>query len=116
MKTYEVLIIYPPQTLGEGQHDSKDIFEGIIKKHEGKVLNRTELGRRPLGYVVKKSREGHLVSFFVELPPNQLDAFKRSLQLAEGILKFTVVVKSKTELLRPAKPIAAQSVHTSEKR
>ena len=116
MKTYEILVIYPFQTTGEGHHDPKNVFEEIVKKHEGKVLNRTELGRRLLGYVVKKSKEGHVVSFLVEFPPSQLDALRHSLQLTEEILKFTIVAKTKAELLRHVKPALSQPVQTSDRR
>ena len=116
MKTYEALVIYPSQATGEGQHDSKNIFEETVKKYGGKVLNRSELGRRPLGYAVKKSKEGHLVSFFFEVAPDQLDALRRSLQLAEEILKFTIVAKSKMEPARPQKPVPTYGVQTGERR
>ena len=115
MKTYEALIILPSQFTVEGHQDPKHVFEELIKKHNGKVLNRTELGKRLLGYSVKKAKEGYVVSFVFELPPEKVDSFKRSLQLAEEILKFTIVVKSKDKLARAAKALG-QTAHAGEKR
>ena len=116
MKTYEALIIFPSQTALEGQQDPKNSFEEIVKKHEGKVLNRTELGKRILGYPIKKSKEAYVVSFVFELAPDKAEAFRRSLQLAEGILKFTIVTKPKVDLDRHFKPAPAQTISTVEKR
>ncbi len=116
MKTYEALVIFPFQMGLEGHQDQKNVFEEIIKKHEGKVLNRNEIGRRPLGYPIKKSKEGYFVSFVFELSPDQVEAFKRSLQLAEEILKFTIVVKPKVDFSRHAKSAPSHAVQTGEKR
>jgi len=116
LKTYEALVIFPSQTALEGHQDPKNSFEEIVKKHEGKVLNRTELGKRLLGYPIKKSKEAYVVSFVFELSPDKAEAFRRSLQLTEGILKFTIVTKSKVDLDRHFKPVPSPAVQTSERR
>lgn len=110
-------MIFPSQTIGEGlQGGGKNGFEEVVKKHEGKVLNRSELGKRFLGYPVKKVREGYFVSFVFELAPEKMDGLKRSLQLAEDILKFTLIVKPKVTFTRSAKPTSGHAVQVSEKR
>ena len=116
MRTYEALIIFHPQTTGEILQGDKGVFEEAIKKHEGKILNRIEVGKRSLGYSIKKSKEGYCVAFLFELLPAKMDAFKRSLQLAEEILKFTLVQKSKADLIRQAKPAPVQTAQTAERR
>ena len=105
MKTYEALVIFPIQATGEPQPDGKNIFEEAVKKNEGKIVNCTELGRRFLGYSVRKSKEGYLVNFLVELLPGEMDAFKRSLQITEGILKFTIVKPPKPDSPRHARKV-----------
>ena len=117
MKTYEALIIFPSQTLVEGlQGGGKNGFEEVIKKHEGKVVSRTELGKRFLGYPVKKAREGYVVSFVFELSPEKMEGFKRSLQLAEDILKFTITIKPKVTFTRSVRPVSGPAAPVSEKR
>lgn len=115
MKTYEALVIFPFQTGIEGHESQKNTFEELIKKHDGKVLNRNEIGRRPLGYPIKKSREGYFVSFAFELSPDKVEAFRRSLQLTEEILKFTIVIKPKVDFARYAKPTSTNTVPIIEK-
>ncbi len=116
MKTYEALVIFPSQGIAELHLDGKNPFEEAIKKSDGKILNKTELGKRLLGYRVKKANEGYFVSFVFELSPTNLDAFRRLLQLAEGILKFTIIVKPKVDFGRRLKSAPSHAVQTGEKR
>lgn len=119
MNTYEGLVIFPSQGPGDLLQEGKNPFEEAVKKFEGKILSRTELGKRALGYKVKKSNEGHFVCFNFELAPAQMDGLKSSLNLIEGILKYTiikVVKKAKPELLRQPRSSPAPTVHAAQKR
>lgn len=92
MKKYDSLIIFPPATTGL---DSKNSFEELVKKNGGSISNRTEMGKRFLGYPVKKSKEGYVVAFDFELEPAKMVELRRSLDLSEDILKYTIVVREK---------------------
>lgn len=116
MKTYEALVIFPFPSAGELHQVGKDTFEEVVKKHEGTILNRTELGKRPLGYPVRKAREGYVASFAFELLPGKMDSLKRSLHLTEGILKFTVVKKPKVRWARQLKPVSSPAVAAGPRR
>lgn len=96
MKTYEVLVIFSPQV---GGLDSKNSFEDAVKKFDGKVINRTEMGRRQVGYIIKKSHEGYLAFFDIELAADKVTSFKKALDLTEDILKYTIVIKRKPKIL-----------------
>ena len=95
MKTYEALVIIPPQLAGETLDRTKSIFEEAVKKHGGSVTNRLEIGRRPLGYVIKKSKEGFVTSFDFQVDPAQAGELSKTLRLAEDIVKFTIIEKPK---------------------
>ena len=121
MRSYEALVIFPAQTPGESIQDGKNVFEDTVKKHEGKVVTRNELGRRLLGYTVKKQKEGNFVSFVFELAPEKTDAFKRALQLSDEILKFTITKWEKALSPNPrrrlSKPMpTGHAAHAGEKR
>ena len=94
MKTYDCLVIFPPTVSGL---DTKNAFEELVKKNGGQILNRIEMGKRFLGYPVKKSKEGYLAAFDVELEPGQMGELRRSLDLSEEILKYTIVIKEKSK-------------------
>jgi len=119
VNTYEALVIFPPQGPADLLQAGKNPFEETVKKFEGKILNRVDLGKRVLGYRVRKSSEGHFACFNFELAPAQMDAFRSSLNLIEDILKYTIVklVKNpKAELFRPAKPSPAQAAPTAQRK
>ena len=103
METYEALIIFPSQAAAETLSDGKNAFEENVKKQEGKILNRSELGRRLLGYAIKKSREGYFAAFDFELLPAKIQPLSHALRLSESILKFTIVKKPKVRFARRAK-------------
>ena len=116
MKLYEALIVFPSQGASELLQGGKSIFEEAVKKHEGKILNRGELGKRVTGYSLKKAKEGYFVSFVFELPPEKMDSLKRSLKLTEDILKFTIIKRSKVRQLLRSRPVQSQIVTAAEKR
>ena len=93
MRTYEATVIFSPKTAGEIPQEGKKIFEGLVQKHGGKTLNFIDLGKKTLGYAVKKTKEGHCLVFDFTLAPDQLDSLKKAAQLIEDILLVTIVVK-----------------------
>ncbi|MBI1977815.1 MAG: 30S ribosomal protein S6 [Candidatus Omnitrophica bacterium] len=97
MRSYEAVVIFPTQIPGEAIQEGKSAFEEVLRKQEGKVLSRTDLGKRFLGYTVKKQKEGHVICFHFELAPDKIEPLKRALQLSEGILYFTIVKKDKVK-------------------
>jgi ribosomal protein S6 len=103
LATYEALVIFPSQTASDVLSDGKNAFEETVKKFEGKILNRSELGRRPLGYSIKKSREGYFAAFDFDLMPEKMDPLTRALHLSESILKFMILKKGKPRIPRPLK-------------
>ena len=111
LKTYDALIIFPAQ--GSGELDSKNMFEELVKKHNGKILTRTELGKRTLGYRIRKASEGYCVAFTFDLLPSQVNLLKQSLGLAEGILSHTITIKTPTGRL---KSIGTRSAQAGERR
>jgi len=106
LKTYEAVVIFPPEASGL---DGKTVFEDLVKKNEGKILNRLEMGKRFLGYSVKKTKEAYVVAFDFELAPSKVDALKRLLDLNEDIIKYTLVVKPKHKILLSPSPAPAVS-------
>ena len=111
METYEALIIFPSQAAAEPLSEGKNAFEETLKKYEGKVINRSELGRRTLGYPIKKSREGYFASFDLELNPSKVEPLSHTLRLSEGIIKFTIIRKPKIRIKRIPKVSSKPPVH-----
>ena len=104
MKKYEILLMLPIHTGAELQQADTSAFETALTKQGGKILHRTDMGRRFLGYIVKKTKEAQIVSFDFELSPDKINELRRALLLEEGILKFTLIVKPKIGFPAPEKP------------
>lgn len=94
MKKYEALVIFPPSVTGL---DGKNSFEELVRKNGGNITNRVEMGKRFLGYTVKKSKEGYIAGFDFELSPEKVIELRRLLDLSEDILKYTLVLKEKNK-------------------
>lgn len=94
LRTYEIVSFFTPQMAGEVLQQGKSVMEAIVQKQGGKVINVTDLGKRMLGYRVKKMNEGYCLVFDCELEPSSVAGLKHALQLTDEVLKFTVVTKA----------------------
>ena len=92
MKIYEAVVVYPVQTAGDVHQEGKSPFEDAVKKLGGKISGRIEIGRRPLGYVIKKAREAIFVAYTFEVLPENVAPLKRELRLSENVLSSTITV------------------------
>ena len=106
MRNYEGLFILPPEQAPETQKAQVKQLEDLIKKFNGNVTQKAEWGRRPLGYPLKKFKDGFFLLFDFEMDPAKATEFRKALQLQEGVLKFTIVLK---ELKREKKQQAAKT-------
>lgn len=93
MRLYEGLFIYVPEATAEARKRQLDAFEGLVSKHGGAIRNKTEWGKKPIGYLIKKNRDGYFVIYDFEVPPTALREMERVLQLEQELLKFMITVK-----------------------
>lgn len=94
MKAYEGYFILPPEAALDARKQQLKMMDDTIKKFNGKVLQKTEIGKRFLGYSIRKHREGYAVVVDFELEPRQQDGFRRAMELQEDIVKFMITVKT----------------------
>ena len=105
MKLYEGFFILPPDATGDVQKTQINNLETTIQKFSGKVAQRHELGRRPLGYTLKKFREGYHVVLDFEMDPPTVQELRKNLELQDGLLKYMITVK----VIRPEVPGAVKA-------
>ena len=91
MKKYEGLFILPPDEGPDAAKADEARLEETITRFGGKVLERHDGGRRPLGYAIRKFREGRVLLWNFEIEGSQLVELRRQLELNEKILKSTIV-------------------------
>lgn len=109
MKLYEGIFVLSPQASADERKAQEQALENLIKKFEGRVTERHDWGRRPLGYPVKKFKEGFFVILVFELPTLKLAELRKTLELHPDLLKFMITVKNpKLSTLPAARPAPAE--------
>lgn len=93
MKSYEGLFVFPPEATPDARKGQFEKLEGLIRKCGGSVAQKNEWGRKPLGYTVRKFREGHLVIWEIQLEGGKVGEFRKALELDEDVIKHMLTVK-----------------------
>jgi len=110
MKIYETIFVFPPVVSSEEKDRLVKKLEESVLKHQGKIAKKTEWGKRPLGYAVKKFREGQFLLWDIELAPDQVGQFRKAAELMPELLKVSVMAKDpRMELPPAAAPAPAQA-------
>lgn len=105
MKLYEGSFIFLAEASPDAKMQQLKTLDETLKKFGGQFREKNDLGRRALGYPIKKQREGHLICADFEIEPAQMQEFRKSLQLFEGLLTCMITVKNiKSEKKPKAKP------------
>lgn len=107
MKNYEAILIFPPEETPDQRQAGLKAVEEIVKKTGGSIPQKLEIGKKLLGYPLKKFREGSIWVFDIQADPSKLQEIRTSFQLQENILKFMITVKVPVKVQpAPAKPAA----------
>ena len=93
MRKYEGIFVYAPNVAPDERKAQEKAFNEIVEKYDGKIADRQEMGRRSLGYEIKKHREGYFVLADIELKPGQVALFRRAVQLFPDVIKFSLTLK-----------------------
>ena len=111
-------MIFSVQAAGEVPAGGRNVFEELVKQHEGTILNRTEVGKRTLGYRIRKATEGYVTIYHFDLNPDKMESLGRALQLEEGIVRCMISRKPRIEPARGGKMSspAGRSVVSGERR
>lgn len=101
MKKYEGLFILPPDSTPEARKTEFHRLEELLKKFGVTILQRLEIGKKSLGYSVKKFKEGFLLVLDFQMDSTRVPELRKSLELHEGLLKCMILAKDKRSLKKP---------------
>lgn len=90
---YEVILIYPPVFAGEKLNEAIRNFQDLAGKFGGKVAAHQDMGKRAIGFRIKKNSEGNYVHVDLNLNPAQVSELKKVLTLNEDILRYSIFLK-----------------------
>jgi len=91
MRKYEGLFIFPPEEAQEASKGEESRLEETITRFGGRVVERHDWGRRPLGFPIRRFREGRFLLWNFEMEGPQLGEFRKALELNEKLLKSMIV-------------------------
>jgi len=115
--SYEGFFIFPPDHTPEVRKKQDKTLEDLIHKFQGTIVEISEGGRKPLGYPVKKSKEGFFVWVHFQLESLKMNELRHALNLQEDFLKFMITrklasspkkvsEKSRSQPVQPTQPVA----------
>ena len=88
---YELLFIIDPTLSEEDKENLLDRVKGYLEQADGEVFSFKSWGLRRLAYTIKNQNEGQYYLVQCVMATEKVSEFRRSLTLAEGILREMVI-------------------------
>jgi ribosomal protein S6 len=114
MKKYEGLFIFPSEATGETIKDHGAEATKWIEKFQGKIIQKTDMGKKTIGHPIKKYKEGKFFVFNFEMDPARMQDFRKDLEQQETLLKYMITVPEEKAKL-PVAPVAAAPAASAPK-
>lgn len=115
MNTYEAFIILKPILDVDNSDNVLKTVEDAVEKLSGKILKKEKLGRKRLAYEIKKFKDGFITTYHMAMDATAVEPLRRTMQLNEDVLRFTVVARSKAELAEAAAAPVVREHHRPER-
>ncbi|HOE68576.1 MAG TPA: 30S ribosomal protein S6 [Candidatus Omnitrophota bacterium] len=108
MRKYEGLFIFPTEATGETHKDGSAEVARWIEKFQGRVLQKTDLGKKTIGHPVGKHKDGKVLVVQFEMDPAKMQDFHKELEFQENLLKYMITVPDERKAKTPvaAAPVA----------
>jgi small subunit ribosomal protein S6 len=77
-----------------GEEETENLLErvkGYLEQADSQIISLKSWGLRRMAYTIKGVKEGHYYMVRFAMPPENVTSFRRSLVLAEGILRELVI-------------------------
>jgi small subunit ribosomal protein S6 len=88
---YELMFILNPELGEEETENLLNRVKGYLEQADAQVTSFKSWGLRRMAYTIKGAKEGHYHFVHFAMPPENVTGFRRSLVLAEGILRELVI-------------------------
>ena len=114
MRSYEGMFIFPPESAPESGKKQLKNLEDLISKFQGSIVEKIDGGKKPLGYPVKKFKEGYFILLDFQLDSLKMMELRNALTLQEDLLKFMITLKNVKAIARAAersRTLAAKPAH-----
>lgn len=88
---YELLFVINPTLSEEDKESLLNRVRGYLEQADGEVFSFKSWGLRRLAYTLKNQKEGQYYLVQCAMNPEKVSEFRRSLTLAEGVLREMVI-------------------------
>ena len=95
---YEMIVIVHPNVPEEETTSVTDKVTALIDQHKGEVITFKKLGKRKLGYTIKKCTRGYYFLLRFLTSPDVLNEVERALRYDEKILRYQTIKLEKEEI------------------
>ena len=75
-----------------------DKYEGLIKKHSGKIIKVEEWGLRNLSHVMKHNKKGYYFHIKLEGEGNTVEELEKAENIDETLIRFLTIKVKKHDL------------------
>jgi small subunit ribosomal protein S6 len=93
VRTYEIMLILPPDGDDRGVGGVTDRISAIVGERGGEVRRVDRWGKRRLTYEIRRQTEGFYVIVECGADPSIVKELDRVLTLADEVLRFKIVVR-----------------------
>ncbi|MGC9396940.1 MAG: 30S ribosomal protein S6 [Anaerolineae bacterium] len=112
---YELLFIIDPTLSEEDSENLLNRVKGYLEQADGEVFSSKSWGLRRLAYTIKNQNEGQYYLVKCAMTPEKVSEFRRSLTLAEGVLREIVIrVEEEFTPEEPERTPMPEAIPTSE--
>lgn len=91
-RNYELMFIISPELNEEESEDLLGRIRGYLEQAGSQIFSFKSWGIRRLAYPIKGNKEGHYHLVHFSMPTENMAGFRRSLLLAEGVLREMVTL------------------------
>ena len=88
---YELMVILKPLLPEDIRTGVLKKMEGIITKHNGKVISQDSWGKKHLAYPINKHKEGYYIVYKLELEGKQIKEIQTNIKLMNDILRVLLI-------------------------
>ena len=94
MHSYEVTLVFQPESNEEARKATLEKLESIILDGKGRIEDLNQIGMRKFAYEIQKAKEGFFVLARFQIESSQISRIREFLNSDEGVIR-TMLTKQR---------------------
>lgn len=97
MRTYELVLILPPEFTEEEQNKVLAKIQKLISEDKGKIVDKTSWGKKEFSYPIAKKPSGIYWFLNLELNPQVAVKLSNQLKITEQVMRHLLIKKEEVK-------------------